>query len=137
MADDGPTIPSTENWSEWTFEQALKALTNEGADLHAPAKATWFKVNPSPGAGDQLQYHAWNKYYYGVNVDSDAINTLNKAFDTFDEMMPDVAKGKRGSMDQQTLSQLASAINDLAAWSQESGGVMGRWADRLDSDDSS
>ena len=28
MADDsgGLTIPSTDNWSEWTFEQALKAI---------------------------------------------------------------------------------------------------------------
>ncbi|GLY83555.1 hypothetical protein [Actinoallomurus iriomotensis] len=139
MADDsgGLSIPSTDNWTEWTFEQALKALTGEGEDLHAAAKATWFNFNPSPGASDHITYHAWGDYYYGVNVNDDAVTKWVQAVDAINEMMPDVARGKRGSMDLQTLRDLEGAIRDFGGWAQAVGGGMTQWANRLDSDDSS
>ncbi|MFB9839791.1 hypothetical protein, partial [Actinoallomurus acaciae] len=139
MADDsgGLSVPGTDNWSEWTFEQALKALTGEGADLHTPAKATFFNVNPSPGDKDEISYHAWGDYYYGVNVNHDAVTAWTQAVDTIDEMMPDVSRGKRGSMDHQTLVDLAGAISDFGGWAQAVAGGMNMWSQRLDSDDSS
>jgi hypothetical protein len=142
MADDGSgglSIPNNDNWNEWTFEQALKALTGEGADLHTPAKATWFNWNPKPtvDGGDWWQYHAWGQSYFGVNLNNDAITAWAKAVDAIDEMMPDVARGKRGSMDSFTLTQLQYAIYDFATWSQNTGGGFDQWASRLNSDDSS
>jgi hypothetical protein len=76
VADDssgGVSVPDTDNWDEWTFEQALKALTGEGGDLHTPAKATFFNFNPSPSSSDTITYHAWGDYYYGVNINNDAV----------------------------------------------------------------
>src|SRR4051812_11894391 len=139
MADDtgGLSIPSTDNWSEWTFEQALKALTGEGADLHAAAKGTFFNFNPSPSESDYISYHAWGEYFYGVNLNNDAVTAWTKAIDTIDEMMPDVARGKRGSMDLQTLKDLEGAIRDFGGWAQAVGAGMTMWSNRLDSDDSS
>jgi hypothetical protein len=139
VADDagGLSIPDTDNWSEWTFEQALKALTGEGVDLHAPAKATWFNFNPSPSEKDYITYHAWGDYFYGVNLNQDAVNAWSTAVSTIDEMMPDVARGKRGSMDHQTLLDLEGAIRDFAGWSQAVSGGMNSWSSRLDSDDDS
>ncbi|MDN3359676.1 hypothetical protein [Actinomadura sp. DC4] len=140
MADDGSgglSVPNHGNWNEWTFEQALKALTSEGVDLHTPAKANFFNWNGSPGASDWWSYHAWDKYYFGVNLNTDAINAWVTAVDAIDEMMPDVAWGKRGSMDSWTLTQLSYAINDLTNWAQTTGGGFDQWAGRLNSDDSS
>jgi hypothetical protein len=138
MADDaGTSIPDTDNWSEWTFEQVLMAVTGEKVDLHTPANATWFNFNPSPGDGDQISYHAWGDYYYGVNVPVEAQTAWTDAVDLINEMMPDVARGKRGSMDIQTLNDLNTLLNAFALWSgQTSRGLTG-WANNLDSDDSS
>ncbi|GAB2847459.1 hypothetical protein GCM10027176_58840 [Actinoallomurus bryophytorum] len=138
MADDsgGVSIPSTDNWSEWTFEQVLKALTGEGVDLHAAAKANWFTFNPSPGEKDELPYHAWGEYFYGANINHEAVAAWTTAVNTIDEMMPDVALGKRGSMNAQTLKDLEGAIRGFGTWAQTVGDGMTSWADRLDSDDS-
>ncbi|MGI5229456.1 hypothetical protein [Actinoallomurus sp. CA-142502] len=140
MADDGSgglSIPNSDNWSEWTFEQTLKALTSEGSDLHTPAKAAWFtwNPNPSPGGGDWWQYHAWDKAYFGVNLNTDAINAWATAVNAIDEMMPDVARGKRGSMDSWTLTHLSYELNDMATYFQNTGGGFDQWASRLNSDD--
>jgi hypothetical protein len=140
MADDGsggPSVPNHGNFNEWTFEQALKALTSEGADLHAAAKGPWFNFNGSPGASDALSYHAWDKYYFGVNLNTDAINAWGTAVESMDEMMPDVAKGKRGSMDLPSLAALGVAISEFTQWTKDNGGNMDQWASRLSSDDSS
>src|SRR3569833_2215864 len=139
MADDpgGLSIPGTDNWTEWTFEQALKALTGEGADLHTAAKGTFYNFNPSPGEGDLISYHAWGEYFYGVNVNNDAVTAWHNAVNTINEMMPGVARGKRGSMDLQTLRELEGAIRDFGGWAQAVGAGMNMWSIRLDSDESS
>src|SRR3569833_858056 len=126
MADDpgGLSIPGTDNWTEWTFEQALKALTGEGADLHTAAKGTFYNFNPSPGEGDLISYHAWGENNNGVNVNNDAVTAWHNAVNTINEMMPDVARGKRGSMDLQTLRELAGAIRDFGGWAQAVGAGM-------------
>ena len=135
--DSGPSIPDTDNWSEWTFEQALLALTGEKGDLHTPAQATLFTFNASPSSNDWASYHAWGDYYYGVNLNNDAIDAWNHAFTAIDEMMPDVARGKRGSMDLQTLRDLEMQIKLFAVWSDGTGDGINSWARALDSDDSS
>jgi hypothetical protein len=137
VADDsgGLTIPSNENYPEWTFEQVLKALTDEGADLHTPAKASYFNVNTSPGASDTISYHAWGDYYYGVNLNNDTMTAWTTAINTIDEMMPDVARGKRGSMDLQSIRDLEGQIMAFGVWSAYTAAGMNMWANRLDSDD--
>jgi hypothetical protein len=137
VADDsgGLTIPSNENYPEWTFEQVLKALTDEGADLHTPAKASFFNVNTSPGASDTISYHAWGDYYYGVNLNTDTMTAWTTAVKTIDEMMPDVARGKRGSMDLQSIRDLEGQIMAFGVWSAYTAAGLNMWANRLDSDD--
>jgi hypothetical protein len=137
VADDsgGVTVPNNENWTEWTFEQVLKALTDEGADLHTPAKASLFNVNTSPGASDTISYHAWGDYYYGVNVNTETTSAWSTAINTIDEMMADVARGKRGSMDLQTLRDLEGQIMAFGIWAAYTAAGMNGWSNRLDSDD--
>jgi hypothetical protein len=140
VADDaggGLNVPSTDNWNEWTFEQALKALTGEGADLHTPAKASWFTFDPNPSQSDNITYHAYDKYWYGANIDQQAVTTWKAAIDTIDEMMADVALGKRGNMNHQSVLDLAQAIRTFADFNHGAANVMTSWANRLDSDDSS
>jgi hypothetical protein len=140
VADDAGgdlSVPSTDNWSEWTFEQALKALTGEGADLHTPAKASWFTFDPNPSGSDNITYHAFDTYWYGVNIDQQAITTWTKAIDVIDEMMADVSRGRRGSMDQQSLLDFAQAIRTFATFNHDTADIVNSWASRLDSDDSS
>ena len=137
MADDsGPSIPNTDNWSEWTFEQVLLALTGEKADLHTPAQATIFNFDSKPSESDWATYHAWGEYFYGVNLNQDAFDAWTRAFTTIDEMMPDVARGKRGSMDLQTLRDMETQIRSFMTWSDTTGEGINTWARNLDSDDS-
>jgi hypothetical protein len=139
MAEDSssvPSIPGNTNWSEWTYEQALAALTGEGADLHSATNAEWFTFNSSAGAGDSVSYHAFDEYYFGVNFNQDAIGQWGQAVDTIDAMMNDVARGKRGSMDLQTLRDLEMAIKMMAVFFDGTSNGLHSWSSALDSDDS-
>lgn len=140
MADDSnsvPHIPANTNWSEWTFEQALAALTGEGADLHAAAQATWYNFNTSPGDGDDVSYHAFGDYYFGVKYNYDAYAKWWDLFDTIDGMMNDISRGKRGEMDLQTLKDLEAAIKKMAGWTYGTASGLHSWSYALDRDDSS
>jgi hypothetical protein len=133
---EGPSIPDTTNWSEWTFEQALSALTGEAADLHAPAQQPWFTFNGSPSATDQISYHAYGEYYYGVNPNNDALAAWQTALTAVESMVTDVGRGRRGSMDVQSLVDTQTAITNSVTWTDTTAKNVKQWADNLDSDDS-
>jgi hypothetical protein len=139
MADDSggaPNIPANTNWSEWTFEQALAAVTGEGDDLHAAATADWFDFNSGGGEGDSVSYHAFGHYYFAVNYNQDAMNKWQQAVSTIDGMMGDVAKGKRGAMDLQSLRDLEMAIKVMAVWADGISRDLQSWSDSVGTDDS-
>jgi hypothetical protein len=146
MADDpsGLSVPEDAGYGEWTFEQAIKALTDEGVDLHSILKGSLLSFDTPSGsvkdassdAGTEyISYNAWDKFYYRVAVNQALLDDWATAISTYDEMMPDVARGKRGSMDQQSLVDLQTAINGFATWTGDTADSMNNWAGRLDSDE--
>jgi hypothetical protein len=131
-----PAIPGNSDWSEWTFEQALAALTGEGADLHAAAGQTWLNFNSTPAAGDDVTYHAFGNYYYGINYNTQAVQAWASTYDALNALMGGVAEGKRGDMDIQTLRDLEMAIRMMAVWSDGTAADLHSWSNAMDHDDS-
>jgi hypothetical protein len=133
---DSPSIPGTDNWSEWTFEQALMALTGEGTDMHALAGGPWYTVPSDLSSGGDLNYHAWGEFFMAVNFNKDSERAWSDGWTNLNEIVNDVARGKRGSMDVQSLTDLAGAIQAMANWTDTTGSGFHSWANALNSDDS-
>jgi hypothetical protein len=79
---------------------------------------------------------AYGQLFYAANINTDAINAWVSAYDTIDGMMDDVAKGKRGSMDLESLRNLEMSIRGMAVWFDGTARDMHSWSNALDSDDS-
>jgi hypothetical protein len=139
MAEDNgvPTIPSNSNWSEWTFEQVVSAITDEGLDLHQLADKQWFTFDKDAGASTAYNYHAWGEYFVAVNPNQEASRAWYDGAELMDEIMQDVGRGKRGSMDLQTLKDFQTAISALATFTGNTGDEFVDWANSINSDDSS
>ncbi|MGH3380327.1 MAG: hypothetical protein ACRDP6_36895 [Actinoallomurus sp.] len=133
---DSPSIPGTDNWSEWTFEQALMALTGEGTDMHALAGGPWYTVPSDLSSGGDLNYHAWGEFFMSVNFNKDSGRAWSDGWTNLNEIVNDLARGKRGNMDVQTLTDLAGAIQAMANWTDTTGSGFHSWANALNSDDS-
>jgi len=130
MAD--VSIPDHENWPQWTYEQALAAVTGEGADMHTVAAGPWL----SAGSGGNFVYHAFDTDYISVTVNTEAVTTWQSANATNEAVAIDMANGRRGSMDRQTLEDATTAIQLFSTWAQGTGADLHAWASALDSDDS-
>ncbi|MDN3358984.1 hypothetical protein [Actinomadura sp. DC4] len=139
MADDPagvPSVPGNANWPEWTFEQALAAVTGEGADLHAAANAEWLQFNSGGSETGSVSYHAFDHYYFAVDFNEDAINAWAAAVAGIDAMMNDVGRGRRGSMDLQSLRDLEMAIKMMAVWADGTAHGLHAWAGSVNTADS-
>jgi hypothetical protein len=139
MADDNgvPAIPGNSNWTEWTFEQVVAAITDEGLDLHQLADKQWFTFDKDAGASTEINYHAWGEYFVAVNNNHSALDAWWQGMLTMGEIMTDVSRGKRGSMDLQTLKDFKTAISALATFTSGTGDEFLNWANSIKSDDSS
>lgn len=138
MADEnvGLTLPTNSIWSEWSFGQVVLALTGDSIDLDTAANATWFQVNTEPGESDQISYHAYEKYYYGVNYNDKAFKAWDDAVTRMNEVMVNLPSGRRGALDLPTLYEVAELIDRYTRWTDTAANDFRAWATNLDRDDS-
>jgi hypothetical protein len=140
-------IPPHHDWKKWTIEQAVQAITGDSVDLTQLVDKRWFTFVPE-GAGHtwdfkpggdkpdlkgELQYHAYGKQYYGVNVDHDAVRTYEEGFDKFMAMGPPIGAGIAGWMDASGLNSLRDLIVTLQRFLDDRGKDYRTWAKLMDS----
>ena len=159
MGDNDPGFPSNESWKQWSYAEALAALTGEKLDLwHLNWSPTAPKTTPTNGVGtagqgtvpdgagknvkidevkwfmfdsaaapakldnsdpskrnvpQDLAYYAWDKQYFGVNVDRNAIQAWEKGVDDLTTFMVDLTKLKRNDLDAYTLGDLRNNLLEL------------------------
>ncbi len=133
---DSLAVPGNENYGEWTFEQVLMALTDEGSDLHALADGPWYTVPEDLSKGGDLNYHAWGESFMSVNFNKDSGAAWDAARQALDEIVADLSRGRRGSLDVQTVKDLSYAISAMSLWSNWTGMGFHYWSNALDRDDS-
>ncbi|MFY1632214.1 hypothetical protein ACN27F_02830 [Solwaraspora sp. WMMB335] len=82
MAGDDGT-PSIDNihWNQWTFVMVLKALTGTGLAIDDVLQGPFVEWNGSfdgekGDAQGDWSYHAWEKAYFSITVNHDAIRNL-------------------------------------------------------------
>ncbi|MEV0406063.1 hypothetical protein AB0I04_38855, partial [Actinoallomurus sp. NPDC050550] len=134
MADGVPSLPGNSNWSEWTFEQVLAAVTGEGTDLHDLLNAQWFTFDKDKGK--DVVYHAFGNNYVAVNGNPDAMGKWVTAVNTTGDIMQGVGSGRRGTMDLQTLKDMEMAVKTLALFMGATGDDFETWAKSINSSDS-
>ena len=145
----GPAeIPKHEDWSKWTIEQAVQAITGDSVDLTKLIDKQWFTFVPEgasntwdfkEGKGKpdkmpgEMSYHAYGTQYYGVNIDHAAVTTFEDGFDKFMKMGPGLTKGIAGEMDASKLNGLRDKVVELQRFLDDRGAQYRQWAKLLDS----
>ncbi len=135
--DNQPAVPDSTNWSEWTFAQALRAVTGDDVDLRPLSNAEWFIFNPAgvnqPGGADEVGYQAFGIQYYGAGINHTAIDAFEAAADQLDTITTELIDGRRGTADVQTLTRLHEHVLDLETFLDTSGAEFRRRAGPLES----
>ncbi|TWG08529.1 hypothetical protein [Saccharopolyspora dendranthemae] len=147
--------------SDWTFFQALSALTGKGPDLKSKAEGVkWFEVagGGDGGAGgkdadftgdslkenlsnrvaptEDLTYTAFDRVYYRVNRNTAAADAWTQAINDAGTIVGEMSSGKSGTLDLPTLRQAQDLVGKYEKWLETSGKEFRTWAKSLDSDDS-
>ncbi|TDD04717.1 hypothetical protein E1181_16860, partial [Saccharopolyspora terrae] len=147
--------------SDWTFFQALNALTGKGPDLKSMAEGVkWFEVagGGDGGAGgkdadftgdklkedltnrvaptEDLTYTAFDRVYYRVNRNTAAADAWTKAINDAGTIVAEMSSGKSGTLDLPTLRQAQDLVGKYEKWLESTGKDFRTWAKSLDSEDS-
>jgi len=134
--DSQPAVPDSTDWSEWTFAQALRAVTGDEVDLRPLSTAGWFLFNPAgvnqPGGTDEVGYQAFGIQFYGAGINHAAIDAFEAAADRLDTITAELIEGRRGAADVYTLSRLHEVVLDLEALLDTSGAEFRRRAGQVE-----
>ncbi|MDI2027553.1 hypothetical protein QFW96_02970 [Saccharopolyspora sp. TS4A08] len=147
--------------SDWTFFQALNALTGKGPDLKSKAEGIkWFEVagGGDGGAGgkdadftgdklkedltnrvaptEDLTYTAFDRVYYRVNRNTAATDAWTQAINDAGTIVEEMSSGKSGTLDLPTLRQAQDLVGKYEKWLEGTGTDFRAWAKSLDSEDS-
>ncbi|WP_026422140.1 hypothetical protein [Actinokineospora inagensis] len=142
MAD--PVVPVSGDFSAATYEQILFAVTGLGGDLHAVADGgtgtgeapnAWLKFAAPGSAANNYGYQAWDTYYFGVDVNTTALNSWSTAYHAIDGMVPRLASGKAGLMDVPLLREATQVTDKYVRFLELGQSTTKRWADDLGGDD--
>lgn len=137
-----PTLPGTGDYSGATFEQILFAVSGQGVDLHqhldtaSSGEHAWFKFAAAPGPQNHMHYRAWDKYYFGVDVNTSAFLNWASLVREMDKLTYPMFSAKTGLMDVQRLWDAKHVSNAYVTWLTESLASTNAWVKGLESDDS-
>ncbi|PPK70916.1 hypothetical protein V5P93_002775 [Actinokineospora auranticolor] len=140
-----PKVPPTGDFSRATFSEILFAVTGQGSDLHAVLDSaagtgetpqTWFKFTPPGSSANSYSYHAWDKYYFGVDHNQGAYHAWNTATNDIESIALPLFSGKTGLMDVQRLRDSSTVVTAYTTFLSNKADISKYWADGLDSDDS-
>ncbi|MFD2420774.1 hypothetical protein [Amycolatopsis pigmentata] len=139
-------LPDGRDYSRLTFEQVLVALTGLGNDLRAPLSPT----DSNKDAGSFLahiesdkdwptatfgNYSAFQKFFYGANINTPAFTTWTKALDEIDALIPQLAQGKLGAMDTSQVWEVKALVDQYTSWLDQNEKTLQSWINALDSQD--
>jgi len=130
-------VPDTMNWSQWTYAQALRAVTDDDIDLRALSNVQWFVFNPAgvdqAGGHDEVGYQAHGNQYYGATIDHRAIDGFEAGADTLRTVSDELLTGVRGTVDLNTLARLRDRVIVLENFLSDYAGQFRKRANDLDS----
>ena len=143
MADsNAPQFPV--NDADWTFDLALRALTEGDFDLHTPTTPTngWITFDPnydkSKGSDIWFQgavgftYHT----YYAAKVNTDALTAWTTAVGDISAVIGEINSGNYGTMNANSLNELMTMVNTLDRWFKTRSSEFHKFNTDLDSKDS-
>jgi hypothetical protein len=114
-------VPDTTNWSQWTYANALAAVTGDSLDdLRSKLKGVQWLQFKGDAAGKKVGegsyyygYFALGKWVFGVDFNKDAYQGYwDLLYQTW-EVYSDLGTGQRGSLDKDSLRHLEDAAVDL------------------------
>jgi hypothetical protein len=140
-------VPKHQDWSKWTIEHAVQAITGDSVDLTRLVDKQWFTFIPEsvgntwdfkphsdkPSTKGEMEYHAFGKQYYGANIDHQAITNFQDGVDKFVKIGPGLHNGVSGELDAGTLNGLRDKIVELQQFLNDRARQYRQWAKLLDS----
>jgi len=133
-------VPDTTNWSQWTYANALAAVTGDSLDdLRSKLKGVqWlqFKKDAAgqPPSGDNVAgYHIFGKQVFAASLNKDAWQAFEDLLTETWVVFEDLAKGVRGALDKHTLLYLQHEISELGQFLAQQAGDYRRRANNLKS----
>jgi len=132
------------NDADWTFDLALKALTEGDFDLHTPTTPTngWITFDPnydkSKGSDIWFEGAVGLKYhtYYAAKVNTDAQTAWTTAVGNINTAMAEIGGGNYGTMNVVSLNEFMHMVNTLDSWLKDRSGEFHKFNEDLNSKDS-
>lgn len=139
-----PAIPDTGDFSTATYEQILGAVTGQGADLHGfvdaagkpGSESPWIRFMAPAGPQNSYHYRAWDKYYFGVDINVGAFSDWYQNWQTLEDLANPLFSGRTGLMDAGRLWNAKLVVDKYLNWLSTNLATVNQWVSGLDSSDS-
>ncbi|RFS45561.1 hypothetical protein [Micromonospora craniellae] len=115
-------------------DELARVTGDSVTDLRVLSRSEWFVLNPASVdttvfTNDPIGYVAFDKQYFGVSVNWDAVSRWENAADQIDGIVSGMLAGVRGAEDLRTLDSLVASVSRLTAFFMARAPELRSWAD--------